>query len=148
QPGAPAPLDPHSRVNLRDTERHTRECQRKEHGGEPEYSRGIAFLDGIKDIAIPDIDPVFPDDVKDDQHQKPDGADPADSVPAVSPEAGGRTPEPLQQSALARLLRLFWRHGLVRLSDLRWRRFDLCRLRDIRHGTLGRFVTRFFGIFA
>ena len=50
------------------------------------------------------------------------------------------------------LFGLFWGHGLVRLSDLRWRRLDLRRLRDIRVSTLGRplgrFVVRFFGIFA
>jgi hypothetical protein len=66
KPGAPAPLHPHSRVNLRDAERDTTECQRKEHRGEPEDGRGVAVFDGIKDVAIPHVDAVLHGDVEND----------------------------------------------------------------------------------
>jgi hypothetical protein len=124
QPGAPAALDAHARVNLRHADQHAADRERKEHRREEIDGCGIAFLDAVEDRPVPDIDAVLQADIADDQDEKPDGERPGQPVAVAAPATARADPEPRQQIAPARLFHLFRRHLRIRLDHLGRRRLD------------------------
>ena len=68
-------------------ERDARQCKRKKDRREPKYGCGIAFLNRVKDLPIPDVDAVLHGDIEDDEKQQSDNTDPRDLLAGFSPEA-------------------------------------------------------------
>ena len=52
-----------------------------------DFCRKVTFLDGIKDLAISDVNAVLHGDIEDDQQQEPDRGDPRDAVSSFAPES-------------------------------------------------------------
>ena len=89
------------------------------------HGRGIAFLDGVEDRPIPDIDAVLETDIGDDQDHKADGKHPRQPVAASAPKSLGADPESRQQIILAGLLGFFRRQFWVGFEEFGRRRLDL-----------------------
>jgi hypothetical protein len=90
QPGAPAALDAHAGEYLCHAKQHAADRQRKEHRRKIIHGGGFAFLDGVEDRAIPDVDAVLEADIGDDQEQQPDREQPRQPVAVFAPIAAAR----------------------------------------------------------
>jgi len=125
QPCPPATLDTHPCVDLSHAEQDAADRQWKKHRGQMKHGRGIAFLDGVEDRPIPDIDAVLETDIGDDQDHKADGKHPRQPVAASAPKSLGADPESRQQIILAGLLGFFRRQFWVGFEEFGRRRLDL-----------------------
>jgi hypothetical protein len=69
QPGAPAPLNTHTRDHLGHAERNAADRQREKHRTQIEHRGGVTLLDGVEDRAIPDVDAVLKADIGNERDQ-------------------------------------------------------------------------------
>jgi hypothetical protein len=71
-------LNAPARKYLCDAKQHAAGREREKHRGEIEYGHGLAFLDGVEDRAVPDVDAILDGD---DQKQQSDRKQPCSRSP-------------------------------------------------------------------
>ena len=63
EPGTPAALNRHAKIDLFNDQASASEHERQEYGAQEINGVGIALLDGVENRAIPDIDPILEADI-------------------------------------------------------------------------------------
>ena len=99
QPGAPAPLRAHAGIDREHGEADPADRQRHEDHGLGQDHAGILLLDGVEDVAVPDIDPVLDQELDQHECQQADGHQPGDFPGLAAPESACRAPEQAEQGA-------------------------------------------------
>ncbi len=120
QPGTPAPLNAHPDIDLRGHDKDTSQDEQRKDGSEKIDRRRVAFLNRVKNPAIPDVDAILEADIYADHSQKPERKQPGQPIAATAPEPSRADPETLQQIFSASLLGLLRRQAQSRFHLL-WR---------------------------
>jgi hypothetical protein len=97
EPRAPAALNGHAKVHLRDAEEDAEGEDREIEQGQPEDGGTVATLQGIEDGAIPGIHRVCRADNEENNEQQGRGQHPRAVGPFAGPKSCCRAPEPAQQ---------------------------------------------------
>ena len=98
QPGAPAPLRGHARVDLGDDQQNACHQQREIDQRQEQDGAAVALLQRVEDRPVPDVHPIGGGEIEQDGEQDQPGQQPGEPGTVLAPIAFGGSPEPPQQT--------------------------------------------------
>src|SRR5450631_2763675 len=137
QPRPPLTLSRHAPVHSDNGQRHHGHHQRHEDERLPQDNVPVLFLEGVEDVAVPDIHSELESDLDENERDEPAGEKPGGSAGVPKPEAAGTRPETPDERSAGRYCRRWLIHySAVRIWVTPIRHAAFAAFIDLNHNTL------------